>query len=259
MNPFFFLPAVWAAIAFWPRRLERPLLLFFFYMGAPLFLFYFLFTLHSRVYLNWIVPSILPLACLAVVYWDERWRAGVRGIRHWLTGGLILGGLAVIVMHDSNLLARLTGRQLPPEANPWQRVQGWPETAQVVQDARHTLVAEGKPVFIIGGHYQITGELTFNIPEAKAVVRDHPFIYSLWTKIPQNQFYFWPSYENDPLRKGQNALYVREYSPEKGEIEPPPDQLKEEFQSVTDLGGFKIFDDGELVRRIQIIECRNLL
>ena len=62
---------------------------YFFSMGAPLFLFYLLLTFHSRSLPNWIAPSILPLFCLAVVYWEEQWRAGFRSIRYWLYTGLV--------------------------------------------------------------------------------------------------------------------------------------------------------------------------
>jgi 4-amino-4-deoxy-L-arabinose transferase-like glycosyltransferase len=255
LNPFFFLPTVWAAFAFWPRRREHPLLLYFLCMGAPEFLFYFLFTLHSRVYPNWIAPSIVPFLCLSVVYWEERWRAGSQAIQYWLGSGLVLGVVAVVLMHDSNLLPRIIGRPLPPRLNVWQRAEGWDETAQVVETARQQLLAEGKPVFIIGGHYSITGELTFYLPEARAAVRDQPLVYFIHSDKPQNQFYFWPGYEN---RKGENALYVRELDFLNGKPEPPPHELVAEFESVTDLGEIDVTRDGRILRRLQICECRGL-
>ena len=217
LNPFFFLPTVWAAVAFWPRRKEHPLLLYFFCMGAPEFLCYFLFTLHSRVYLNWIAPSIVPFLCLSVVYWEERWRAGARAIQYWLGAGLGFGVIAVVVLHDGELIPRLIGRPLPPFMDVWQRVEGWPETAQVIDAARQKLLAEGKPVFIIGGHYSITGEMSFYLPEARALVRDHPLVYYIHSTKPDNQFFFWPGYLD---RKGQNALYVNELDFVHGKPEP---------------------------------------
>jgi len=255
LNPFFFLPTVWAAFAFWPRRKEHPLLLYFFCMGAPEFLFYFMFTLHSRVYLNWIAPSIVPFLCLAVVYWEERWREGSRAIQTWLYSGLAFGAVAVVLLHDSSILPRIIGRPLPPALDVWQRVEGWPETAQFVETARQKLLAEGRPVFIIGGHYSITGELSFYIPEARAAVRDQPLVFYLHSTKPDNQFFFWPSYLD---RKGQNALYVTELDFVNGKPGPPPRELVDEFESVTDLGEFKISYRGRVVHRLQICECRGL-
>jgi Dolichyl-phosphate-mannose-protein mannosyltransferase len=255
LNPFFFLPTVWAAVAFWPRRRNHPLLLYFFCMGAPEFLVYFVFTLHSRVYLNWIAPSIVPFLCLAVVYWEQRRREGSRAIQTWLGCGLVLGAIAAVVLHDGSLLPRIIGRPLPPALDVWQRVEGWPETAQFVEAARQKLLAEGKPVFIIGGHYSITGELSFYIPEARALIRDHPLVYYIHSTKPDNQFFFWPGYLD---RKGQNALYVNELDFVHGRPEPPPRVLVDEFESVTDLGEFKISYNGRVVHRLQIIECRGL-
>ena len=256
LNPFYFLPTIWAAFAFWPRRLEHPLLLYFFCMGAPEFLVYFLWTFHSRVYPNWIAPSIVPFLCLAVVYWEERWRAGSRAIQCWATAGLIFGAVAVVLMHDSGLVPRMIGRPLPPAVEAvFQRVEGWDETARFIEVARLKVLAEGKPVFLIGSHYNITGELSFNLPEAKVAIRDQPLVYYLHSKTPENQFYFWPGYED---RKGQNALYVVELDFLKGQPEPAPPELVAEFESVIDLGEFKITADGHVVRRLQLFECRGL-
>ncbi len=255
LNPFFVLPTVWAAIAFWPKRREHPLLLYLFCMGAPEFLFYFAFTLHSRVYLNWIAPAIIPFLCLAVVYWEERWRAGARTIQCWLAAGLVVGAFMVVLMHDSSIPPRLIGRELPPNLDLWQRVEGWEETAQSVEAARQKLAAEGKPAFIIGAHYSITGELSFYLPEARASIRSRPLVYFLHSTTPENQFYFWPGYED---RRGQNAIFVRELDFLNGQPESPPRELVDEFESVTDLGEFKIMKDGRVVRRLQIYECRGL-
>jgi 4-amino-4-deoxy-L-arabinose transferase-like glycosyltransferase len=257
LNPFFFIAVVWAAISFWPKRREKPLLLYFFCMGAPLFLCCLLWSFHSRVLPNWIAPAILPLFCFAAVYWEKRWQQGARGIKTWLFSGLIVGGLGVVLMRDTNLITQLTGYRLPPPMDPTSRVRGWTETARMVEAARQKLLAEGKPVFIIGGHYGITAEVTFYDPEAHAGVPDHPLAYYQTAKLPENQFYFWPGYQ-DQNRKGQNAIYVQvlEFSSDKKE--KPPETLQKEFESVTDLWPVFVLEDGRPIRRIQLMECRGL-
>jgi len=139
--------------------------------------------------------------------------------------------------------------------DPTHRVLGWAETAQTVEAARQKLKTEGSPVFIIGGHYGITGEVTFNLPEARAAVRDHPIVYYLDAKTPDNQFYFWPGYGD---RKGENAIFVETLDLNSDKIHDPPEELVAEFESVTSLGAFVITHDGQPVRRIQITECRGL-
>ena len=60
LNPVFFVGALWAMFGFWRQRRERPLWLYFFCMGAPLFLGYWLYSFHSRILPNWIAPAIVP-------------------------------------------------------------------------------------------------------------------------------------------------------------------------------------------------------
>ena len=91
LNPIFFGATVWAAIAFWRRGRHDPRLVYFFSMGAPLFLAYLLHSFRSRVLPNWIAPSVLPLFCLMVIYWDTRWRLGAARIKPWLIAGLGAG------------------------------------------------------------------------------------------------------------------------------------------------------------------------
>lgn len=256
LNPFFFVAAIWAAFAFWRRKQDKqPLMVYFFSMGAPLFLSYLLLTVRSRVLPNWIAPAVTPLLCLMAVYWDGRWQAGVRAVKCWLIAGVAMGLVAVVVLHDINLIGKISGWNLPPKKNPLRRVQGWRETTAAVETARQKLLAEGKPVFIIGGHYGITSQITFYLPEAKAGVPDHPLAYFQTTQTPENQFYFWPGYQD---RKGQNAIYARELELLGGKPAPPPEELTNEFESVTDLGAVEIIFHGKLWRRIQICECRGL-
>jgi membrane-associated phospholipid phosphatase len=258
LNPFYFLAVIWAAVMFWRRQRGRGLPVYFFSMGAPLFLCCVLFTLHSRVNANWIAPSVVPLLCLGVVYWDGEWRKRLRAAKFWLIGGLLFGALAIVLMHDNDLIhsiVQTSGKPLPPKADALRRVEGWPETAQVVEEARQKLLAEGKPVFIIGGHYGITGEISFLLPEARENIRSQPLVYYRSSKTPENQFYFWPGYGD---RKGQNAIYVEIMDGESGPADPPPEELTVEFESVKSLGEFTITHNGRYVRRIQISECRNL-
>jgi 4-amino-4-deoxy-L-arabinose transferase-like glycosyltransferase/membrane-associated phospholipid phosphatase len=256
LNPFFFVPMLWAAFFFWRHGKNRPLMLYFFCMGAPLFLSYFLFTFHSRVLPNWIAPAVLPLFFMAAIYWDEQWQAGFRGIKHWLTTGIVVGAFIVVLMHDLSLLSRITGKPVPLGLDATLRVYGWPETMQKIEEAREKLLAEGKPVFVIGSHYGITGEMSFYIPEATRSVRDNPLVYFRSSTFPENQFYFWPGYGN---RTGQNAIYVEVLNLFTEDTYPPPAVLLEEFEFVTSQGSVTVLRKGRPVRRIQIYECRNLI
>ncbi|MBI4327911.1 MAG: glycosyltransferase family 39 protein [Chloroflexi bacterium] len=251
LNPVFFLAALWAALAFWRREKANPLLVYLFSIGAPLFLFYFLYTFRARVQPNWIAPSVLPLFGLMVIYWEKRWREGLRAVTGWFIGGVGVGVVVVVLLHDTNLIGKILGRPLPVGYDPLVRVRGWRDTAQVVETARAQLLAEGEPVFLIGSHYGITGLLSFYLPAAKDGVPGHPLAYYQSNDIPQNQFFFWPGYGR---RKGENAVYVQKTDAP----QPAPARLLKEFASVTDLGMHDVVYRGRVVRRIQLFACRNL-
>lgn len=276
LNPIYFVATLWAGIAFWRNHRANPLLIFLFSMGAPLFLFYLAFSFHSRVFPNWIAPSVVPLFCLMAVYFGAEWQSRHRVLKPFFITGLIVGTLTVVLLHNTSLISKLIKRPLPAQIDPLRRVQGWTETAQAVEQARQSLASEGKPVFIIGDHYGITGEISFYLPEAKKQIRETPLVFYRSTPHPKNQFYFWPGYGT---RVGQNAIYVQQIGLPKLErgwvskwlsgnkdwaaTEPsapeiPPIEIREQFQSITDLGIRDIVSRKRLVGRIQIFECRDL-
>lgn len=257
-NPFIFLPVIWAAITFWRRSRNNPLMLYFFNMGAPLFVVYLLLTFHSRVLPNWIAPSIVPLLCLGVIYWDQSWREGFRPlIKFLLASALIYGVLANVLLRDTRVILKLTGFEVPARLDSTRRVKGWPEVAQAIDAVRQKLMAEdGKPVFIIGSNYGITGEVTFYLPEASMAVSDHPFVYFLaHTDKPQNQFFFWPNYLD---RKGQNAIFVNEIDIMDTNPRTNLTFLQQEFDTVTNATPLLVMSQGKPAHRIQIAICRDL-
>lgn len=274
LNPVFYIAMLWAGIAFWRRHRHSPLPIYLFSMGAPLFLVYFCWTFHSRVLPNWIAPAVLPLFCLAAVYWHDRWRHGTRAFKRWLAVGVGLGLLVVIPLHDTDLIHQATGHSLPAQADPLGRVRAWDETAAVVSAARKQLLAEGPEVFVIGGHYGITSQLAFHLPKTESGLPDHSNVYCLTTEHPENQYYFWPGYA---ARHGQNALYVtvlgnprrspaellHDFISDQSNTNPPaalpsPEVLTQQFASVTSLGVQPVQYRGRILRWVQLFACRDL-
>jgi 4-amino-4-deoxy-L-arabinose transferase-like glycosyltransferase/membrane-associated phospholipid phosphatase len=278
LNPIFFVAMIWAAIAMWRRNRHNPLLLYFFAMGAPVFLLNLALSFHSNVLPNWIAPSVIPLFCLMIAYWDTRWRLGTTGIKTWLTVGLIFGFAAGLFCHNTDswqatrnlrrplaaipffqkfdwLNRLLAERYLPVNMDPLHRIRGWSDVARVAGEARNELLSEGKPAFIIADHYGLAGEISFYLPEAKATVTQTPLVYYRSTPIPKNQFFFWPGYNT---RKGENAVFVRELDRKVPDPKPAPQSLQDEFESVTDMGIRNVLYHGQLLRPLQFFACRNL-
>jgi 4-amino-4-deoxy-L-arabinose transferase-like glycosyltransferase/membrane-associated phospholipid phosphatase len=280
LNPVFFVAMLWAMLAFWkqPRHKMSGLWLYFFCMGAPLFLGYWLYSFHSRILPNWIAPAILPMFCLMVAYWDERRQAGSRLVKPFLAISLALGFFAVVILFQSNLIGKITGQLLPGEKDPLRRVRAWRQTTALVENARKNLEAEGKPVFIIADHYGMTGQFTFYLPEARAALATQPLVYCVDSDTPENQLYFWPEYNYRGGRPGQNAIFAGEIDPYPlergwlwkwlthqtvgyGKVPPPfptPPRMLQEFESVTDLGEFEIKIGDRVFRRLHLWACYNL-
>ena len=244
-------------------------------MGAPVFLGYWLYSFHSRVLPNWIAVAVIPMFCLMVAYWDERRRLA----KPFLTAGLVLGFFAFAVLHQSKLVGKLAGDELPPAKDPTRRVQAWQQEAALVETEREKLQQDGKPAFIICSHYGITGLYSFYIPEAKAAIKsDEPLVYAMDSNTPHNQFYFWPEYDYPEHRQGQNAVFVSEVDPyplehgwfwkwlkhepiNYGKVPPPapaPEKLLQQFGSVTDLGERDVAVSGRVFHRVHLWACYNL-
>ena len=272
LNPFFFIGALWAGFGFWQLRPQPPLYRFLFCMGLPVFLGHWLFSLHSRVLPNWIAVSILPMFCLMVAHGAHHRRRA----RIFLTGGLALGFVAAVFLHDTDLIGRLY-RPLPAEADPSHRLRAWAETAALVEGEWQQLSAKDGPAFIIADHYGLTGELSFYSPAARAAVKAQPLVYCVDSEPPANQFYFWPDYDYRSQRHGQNAIYaslVNSSPYEKGwiwhwlkgepiaEVPPPPapvpDKMAAEFESVTDLGVREVRLNDRIFHRVHLWACYHL-
>jgi 4-amino-4-deoxy-L-arabinose transferase-like glycosyltransferase len=255
LNPILLVGSVWAWIAFWKRRSANPPLLYLFCMGAPVLIGHLLYTLHSRVFPNWIAPAVTPTLCFLVIFREQRWSDGVKSIKLWLIAAIVIGVGPIILLHDTNLVQKLAGYTLPAKIDPLRRVRAWRETARVVAEARESFQREGKEVFIVAAHYGLVGQLTFYTPEARAKVKHDPYIFYQSAERPENQFYFWPGYT---VRKGQNAIFVQEQKLGSATAEKLPPVIEREFESIQDLGLRQVEYRGRIFRTLHLYACRNL-
>ncbi len=289
LNPVFCVGALWALAAFWREKPEagsgpgpssrRELMIYLFCMGGPVYLGHWLYSLHSQVQPNWIAPAVVPMFCLMVLYWERRWREGARGVKAWLTTGLILGVLAAVILHEPRLIGKIVGQPLPPDKDPLRRVRAWKATADVVEKERAKLSEGGKPAFVLAHHYGLTGLLSFYMPEGRTRPGAMPSVYSVIEPMPQNQFFFWPEYRYKELRKGENAIFVVEVDLPQTPMNEwfrslftgiPPAPLPNpepqiylglrpgKFESFKSLGVFPVIYKGRVYRWLELFECRNL-
>lgn len=255
LNPVFFVGMLFAMALFWRSGVDRAAGRYSFCLGAPLFLGYWLYTFHSRVQPNWIAASVVPLICLMVLYWKDCWPDSLFQLKPWLTGGIILGITAGLILCDTSLLTRLTAVKLPAALDPTRRVRGIEKMAKVVETERQQLAAHDD-VFLLTGHYGLAGQFSFYIPEAKAALTSRPLVYPRYTSTARNQFYFWPEYRYWETRKGHSALYVVQR--EEGKQRDVPDEVSAQFETVQDLGTRTIVERGQVVHTLQLYLLKNL-
>ena len=124
--------------------------------------------------------------------------------------------------------------------------------AKIVSREREELLSEGKPVFVIGGHYGTASLLSFYMPGAQATVNGTPMVYFRYMSKPQNQFYFWPGYIG--VRRGENAIYVHE----KDKATPAPPDVVKQFASVTEIGRFPVYRRSRVMHYVQVFACHDL-
>jgi hypothetical protein len=275
LNPVFFVGSLWALFGFWKWRRERPWWLYCFCMGAPVFLGYWFYSIHSPILPNSIAVAVVPMFCLMVAYWEERRRL----VQPFLTLGLVLGCFVFAVLHQGRLVGKISGEMLPPQKDPARRVLAWKPEAAFVEAEREHLQATGQPAFIICGDPGIAGLYSFYIPGARAAIKSQePLVYDMVSNEPHNQFYFWPEYNYLEHRQSQNAIFVSEMDPYPLErdwfwkwlthqpiayapippLPPAPVELVQQFESVTDLGEHEIKIDDRVFHQVHLWACYHL-
>ena len=132
LHPFFFVGALCGpALPFGVDAATIPCLLSPFQHGCAAFLGYFILSWHSRILPNWIAPSVIPLFCLGAIYWWRLWLDGWHVLKRILIAGLVLGSVAVVILHEPNIVNKALAQEIARKirhAAPRPRLEGTRET-----------------------------------------------------------------------------------------------------------------------------------
>jgi hypothetical protein len=220
---------------------------------------------------NWTAPAMLSLGVLAAAYWHERARQK-QGVRVFFAFAFGLGLLLSTTIIDVDLLRKI-GIPFPRKADPSARLRGWHTAAEFVADLRKTLEKEsGKPVFLIASGYQPASSLSFYLPEKPVEGEGHPPVYIPESQMIENQFSFWPRYDQFvPFKPGQrprDTLFTEEsginpfhgrtalYITESGN-ERPPSSIEGAFGNVELIACLDLERRGQRLRQLRIFRCDN--
>jgi len=143
---------------------------------------------------NWTAPAFLSLGILTVAFWYEKARTTPWAAR-FAVAALATGIVMSLVVINPDVL-RKAGIPLPYKWDPSSRARGWATMADAVDAARHQFEkSTGRPVFLIGNKYQTAASLSFYLPDKRVEGPGHPPVYIPESQDFENQFSFWPRYD----------------------------------------------------------------
>jgi 4-amino-4-deoxy-L-arabinose transferase-like glycosyltransferase len=170
------------------------------FLSAPAFFWFGLFSFITEVQLNWPVTAYLSGMVLAGAWLNRQWCEGWYWKRRALLGSAIgfgtLGLLMSIVTHNPSLirplLVRIAGERSADNPMPLRRVdptcriRGWQELGRQVDEIRADLLEEGIEPVIAASRWNYASELAF-------YCQGHPQVYSLGSALwdRQSQFDIW--------------------------------------------------------------------
>lgn len=242
---------------------------FLLWFSAPLLLLYGVLSLRETGEANWTVPAFVSLAILATALWHERARVR-RGAAIFASAALALGLAMTLLTLDFDLI-RAAGIPLSYRNDPSARLRGWKSSAGAVAEARKRFEQEtGAPVFLIANKYQTAAALSFYLPDPRIEGPGHPAVYIPESQDIQNQFSFWPRYEEvldipaagavkdayyteehgvNPFL-GRNALYITD----RAELNAPS-TIKNAFGKVQMIEVIQITRRGWPLRELRVFAC----
>jgi 4-amino-4-deoxy-L-arabinose transferase-like glycosyltransferase len=251
------------------RRHSKPQFLLAF--SLPLLALYLFLALKQAGEANWTAPAMLSLAVLATALWHERAQESA-GARRFCFAALALGAVLCVFTVNTDAL-RALGLPLPYARDPGARLRGRLSAAERLEEFRQQYEAElGQPVFLIANNYGAAASLAFYLKDKRAEGPGHPPVYVPESAFPDNQYFFWPRYdENVDLPAGERppdeyyteemgynpflgrtALYITERAEER-----PPSSIKRGFEDVEMIACLDQTRRGQPLRQLRIFACRN--
>lgn len=270
-SPILFLALVWAVVAAWPRVQTQFKWLYLFWFGLPVFALYFLLSFKRPAAPNWDCLAFLSLAPLAIMYWNERMQAN-RLFKNAAIAGIFLGLIMSVLALNTDILRSFNFHF--PRRDPSNRLRGWSSATSALENLRSELETKnGQRLFLIADERDRAAEIAFYLHDKRAEGSGHPPVYIVESQNLENQFSFWPRYDEfveQPSRPAESpnevyteesgvnlfvnrsALYIQE-----GQRQRAPHNIRAGFQSVERVAIVETRRFGKNVRTWQIFLCHN--
>ncbi len=268
-SPLLFGLLAWAIVASWRRVNQQFKVLFLFWFGAPVFVFYLLLSLNHVATPNWDAVSFISFGLLAAIFWLERIQS--RGVQNFTVAAILLGFVISLFALDSDLL-RSAGFRFW-RSDPSDRLRGWKPMTAEVERIRNDLEAQlGEKLFLIADERHRASELAFYLKDKRIEGPGHPPVYIIESQDLVNQFSFWPRYDqwvDAPAKpnetsedtfteqKGVNPFIGRSALLIRNVAKGPSHNIRAAFESVEPVGRLELKRFGHHVRYWQIFLCRH--
>jgi hypothetical protein len=170
-------------------------------------------------------------------------------------------------------LLRSVGIPYSYRKDPSARLRGWKAAAQKVEEIRARTERElGEPVFLIGNERGIAATLGFYLKEKRLEGAWHPPVYIPESQHVENQFSFWPRYDEflEPTKdvESRDPLFSEEqgYNPFHGrsalfivdrEIKRLPSTVRNAFEKVELVAVAEQTRRDLPLRQWRVYLCRN--
>jgi len=271
-SPLVFLAVVLGVIGSWRRINQQLKVLFLFWFGAPVFLFYLLLSLNKAAAPNWDALAMIGFGLLGLSFWRERLERRVIS-QHAASVAVFLGLIMSVVVLDTDLI-RTFGLRLS-RRDPADRMRGWKSATAEVEKVRNDLETKlDEKLFLIADERDRASEISFYLRDKRPEGPGHPPVYIVESQDIVNQFSFWPRYDEfveapgpGPAESkeeayteehgvnrftGRSALFIRGH---KGKH--LPHNISAAFQSTEPVGTIEVRRFGKTVRTWQLFLCRN--
>lgn len=183
--------------------------------GLPLWAMYLWLSLKQAGEANWTAPAMISLGIVAVALWLERAESS-RGLRVFAVASLALSLAISIVALDTDLLRRV-GIPLSYNLDPSKRLRGWRESSETIERVRAEFEAKtGERVFLIANTYGVAADLAFYFKDKRVEGPKHPPIYFPESPAIENQFSFWPRYDEFITVPREQLQHPEDFSEEQG-------------------------------------------
>jgi 4-amino-4-deoxy-L-arabinose transferase-like glycosyltransferase len=271
-SPLIFLGIVIAVSALWRRSWQQPRRLFLMWFGLPVFAFYALLSINKAAAPNWDALAFPGFGLLAIAFWRDRLPAS----RLWRTtagASLAIGLLMSVLALDSDIL-RSAGIPIS-RRDPADGMRGWKGATNALESVRHEVEAQtGEEFFLIADSRDRASEISFYLHNKQIEGVNHPPCYLLESQAIENQFSFWPRYDEFVARDvasapapedqtyteetgvnlftGRGALFVQEAGHKNA-----PHNIRAAFASADRIATIEVRRFGKPMRAWDVFLCRN--